>query len=286
MTWSKSVLADVGEAEAVIDDLFKCCDKDSNGVLCFAEVAALFKQLSPEQSSESAANAAVEALLLVDTDASRQLDRAEFGKLLGKVSDVAGTPLLEAAHKLHDSIQQQQPASQHHPSAAGASSQTPASKLEYNAPSPGHPSPPPPAAAAAAAADMGSSKAAEAADDDSKLLTLFALWDKTGDGRVSLQELCQGLAKFQPVKSKQDVLSLLRESASALALHDSNGDRQLDCTEFAAFMARFMHAAGFALAEVLDELLLLAATKPDSKKLARVLDDAQPQIEQLLSSKE
>jgi hypothetical protein len=59
----------------------------------------------------------------------------------------------------------------------------------------------------------------------------------------------------------QDVLSLLHESASALALHDANGDRQLDCSEFAAFMRRFMHAAGYALHEVLDELLLLAATK-------------------------
>jgi hypothetical protein len=53
-------------------------------VLCFAEVAALFKQLSPEQSSQSAANAAVEALLLVDGDTNQQLDRAEFGKLLAK----------------------------------------------------------------------------------------------------------------------------------------------------------------------------------------------------------
>jgi hypothetical protein len=59
----------------------------------------------------------------------------------------------------------------------------------------------------------------------------------------------------------QDVLSLLRESASALALHDSNADRQLDCSEFAGFMARFMAAAGYQLEQVLDELLLLAATK-------------------------
>jgi hypothetical protein len=53
-------------------------------LLCSAEVAALFRQLSPEQSSQSAANAAVEALLLVDADTNQQLDRAEFGKLLAK----------------------------------------------------------------------------------------------------------------------------------------------------------------------------------------------------------
>jgi hypothetical protein len=57
------------------------------------------------------------------------------------------------------------------------------------------------------------------------------------------------------------VLSLLRESASALALHDSNDDRQLDFAEFAAFMACFMSAAGYQLEQVLDELLVLAATK-------------------------
>jgi hypothetical protein len=244
-------------------------------------VSALFKQLSPDQSAESAANAAVEALLLVDADANRQLDRPEFGKLLAKVSDVAGVPLLEAAHKLHDSIQQHQQATEH----TSASSDPPAgSSAAQDSPPAGHNSAA--AAAAAAAAAGGSSDLAALPDDSSKLKALFELWDKSGDGRVSLQELCLGLAKFQPVKSKQDVLTLLRESASALAHHDSNADRLLDCSEFAGFMARFVSAAGYQLEQVLDELLLLAATKPDSKKLQRVLDDAQPQIEQLLSSKE
>jgi hypothetical protein len=58
-------------------------------------------------------------------------------------------------------------------------------------------------AAAAAAAAGGSSDLAALPDDSSKLKALFELWDKSGDGRVSLQELCLGLAKFQPVKSKQ-----------------------------------------------------------------------------------
>jgi uncharacterized protein with von Willebrand factor type A (vWA) domain len=72
------------------------------------------------------------------------------------------------------------------------------------------------------------------------------------------------------------VLSLLRESASALALHDSNDDRQLDFAEFAAFMGRFMSAAGYKLEQVLDELLLLAATKvraaePDARSRQHTL---------------
>lgn len=50
----------------------------------FSEVAAFFKQLAPAQSTESAANAAVEALLLSDSNGDRQLDRAEFEQLLVK----------------------------------------------------------------------------------------------------------------------------------------------------------------------------------------------------------
>jgi hypothetical protein len=68
------------------------------------------------------------------------------------------------------------------------------------------------------------------------------------------------------------VLSLLRESASALALHDTNDDRQLDFPEFAAFMARFMNAAGYKLDQVLDELLVLAATKVRAYRLSAVMN--------------
>jgi hypothetical protein len=110
------------------------------------------------------------------------------------VSDVAGLPLLKAAHKLHDSIQQQAgnaPSTKHNsPSAGASSSQAPGSIPKH----------------AAVAAGGSSSEAVLPGDDNDinrKLLALFEQWDKTGDGRVSLQELCQGLAKFQPVKSKQ-----------------------------------------------------------------------------------
>jgi hypothetical protein len=99
-------------------------------------------------------------------------------------------PLLEAAHKLHDSTQQGRTP------AAAPSSQPSASISVDNSASAGDHSTP------AAAAAAGVSEAG-LPDANSKLLALFELWDKTGDGRVTLQELCLGLAKFQPVKSKQ-----------------------------------------------------------------------------------
>jgi hypothetical protein len=36
-----------------------------------------------------------------------------------------------------------------------------------------------------------------------KLKALFQLWDLDGDGFVSFQELCIGLAKFKPIRHKQ-----------------------------------------------------------------------------------
>lgn len=61
--------------------------------------------------------------------------------------------------------------------------------------------------------------------------------------------------------SLQDVASLLREASSVLAVHDTDSDRQLDINEFSAFMSAYMAAAGYQLADVIDELILIAATK-------------------------
>jgi hypothetical protein len=99
-------------------------------------------------------------------------------------------PLLEAAHKLHDSTQQG-------PTPAAAHRSQPLASISIdNSPSAGDHS------TAAAAAASGVSEAG-LPDGNSKLLALFELWDKAGDGRVTFQELCLGLAKFTPVKSKQ-----------------------------------------------------------------------------------
>jgi hypothetical protein len=114
-----------------------------------------------------------------------------------RVSEVAGLPLLEAAHKLHDSTQQQQtPAAKQGSTPAAASNQAAASIHKQELPAAGD------AASASAAAVSGMSEAG-LPDANSKLLALFELWDKSGTGRITFEELCLGLAKFQPVKSKQ-----------------------------------------------------------------------------------
>lgn len=53
-------------------------------VLDFAEVTALFQQLAPAQSAQSAQNAAVEALLMADRTMDARLSRREFGLMLTK----------------------------------------------------------------------------------------------------------------------------------------------------------------------------------------------------------
>lgn len=53
-------------------------------VLDFGEVTTLFRQLAPQQSVESARNAAVEALLLADQNTDSRLNKREFGQLLTK----------------------------------------------------------------------------------------------------------------------------------------------------------------------------------------------------------
>lgn len=52
--------------------------------LDFHEVTALFQQLAPQQSAESAQNAAVEALLMSDKNTDTKLSKAEFAELLSK----------------------------------------------------------------------------------------------------------------------------------------------------------------------------------------------------------
>lgn len=46
----------------------------------------MLKKLSPQQSLASARNAAIEALLMCDTDADRKLDRSEFQTLIDRYS--------------------------------------------------------------------------------------------------------------------------------------------------------------------------------------------------------
>jgi hypothetical protein len=44
----------------------------------------LFQQLAPDQSTDSACNAAAEALLMVDDNSDRRLSKQEFQQLLHK----------------------------------------------------------------------------------------------------------------------------------------------------------------------------------------------------------
>jgi hypothetical protein len=96
-----------------VDQLFNTVDRGKDGSLDFGDVVYMLKRLSPDQSLESARNAAVEALLLIGrgeaalapptsaaTSAARRLDRADFRLLLDKVAAMAGVDLNEAAAKL------------------------------------------------------------------------------------------------------------------------------------------------------------------------------------------
>lgn len=51
---------------------------------------------------------------------------------------------------------------------------------------------------------------------------------------------------------------MISEAASILAKHDSDGDRRLQYDEFTTFLTRYMHAAGYNLVEVGDELMSIA----------------------------
>eukprot|EP00775_Hariotina_reticulata_P013202 gene13202-13333_t len=144
------------------------------------EAVLLFQQLAPDQSTESACNAAAEALLMADANSDERLSKREFQQLLSK------------------------------------------------------------------------------------------LWDKAGIGAICFEELCLGLAKFRPIHSKEDVLHTMTEAASILALHSNNSNMQLDLEGFATFMSRFMSAAGYQLDDVLEQLITLAATKPDTALLNAV----------------
>jgi hypothetical protein len=96
-----------------VDHLFDTVDRGKDGSLDFGDVVYMLKRLSPDQSLESARNAAVEALLLIGrgeaalapptsaaTSAARRLDRADFRLLLDKVAAMAGVDPAEAAEKL------------------------------------------------------------------------------------------------------------------------------------------------------------------------------------------
>ncbi|KAF8070893.1 hypothetical protein HT031_000974 [Scenedesmus sp. PABB004] len=257
-----------GDAAQAIAALFDAFDRERTEHLELSEVTALFHALSPELGGASAANAALEALLVADANLDQKLSRKEFEALLSKVSELAGVPLLETARKLLL-------ASTHAPAPPGEAAAAAAA-----------PAPPSEAAAAAAAAQAAEAAGAgpPAANGEAppsasrKLGALFALWSG-GAASVSFAQLCQGLAKLSslPTATKQDMAALLREAASVLAAHDADGDGALSSAEFAAFLRAYTAAAGFAQLEgVLDELLL-AASRRDSRSLQRSLEGAAPE---------
>lgn len=69
-------------------------------------------------------------------------------------------------------------------------------------------------------------------DDDSQLTTLFALFDRDGNGRITASELQAVMGRVAGERvSNEEVEAMIKEA-------DTNGDGVLDPSEFIAIMKK------------------------------------------------
>ena len=136
----------------------------------------MFQRLEPEQSSASAANAAVEALLEADSDCDERLSKVEFHRLLSRLCTTAGLTTEQGAQRLLDSLRGNSSGGMGGAMAAADAVKTVSQDGDI----------------------LGLRSASQNAVpvEHARLLALFQAWDSAGDGRICFNELCQGLAKL------------------------------------------------------------------------------------------
>ncbi|KAK9863505.1 hypothetical protein WJX84_003555, partial [Apatococcus fuscideae] len=165
-----------------MSELFRTFDRNSDGQISFAELAFAIKKLDTSSSLAEARSLGVDCLLLVDADSQRHLGEPEFAKFIQRLCILCGKKFTELADKLlalaHANL--------------GPSADDDSAMMELQESVTGRP-------------DAAQTLA------DRKVHHLFDLWDKDGDGKISLVELALGLRKFHPSASINEAASKAAE---------------------------------------------------------------------------
>eukprot|EP00884_Botryococcus_braunii_P015884 jgi/Botrbrau1/297/Bobra.0022s0263.1 len=211
-----------------MERLFRAFDKNSDGAIDFKELVFALKKLNPTDPLSEARTAAVEAMLLYDSDSSRTLDQLEFARFISRLFLLVGQQFGSLAEGLLEL-------------ALAADSevlQGPDQKL------------------ASSINSEGFEEQIYETLADRKLHTLFNLLDRNGDGRISFSELVMALRKF--ASSAASLNDAAADAADALLIFDTDADQHLDPREFASFIVTFADAVGTDFTGLADFLIMLA----------------------------
>eukprot|EP01025_Chloroclados_australasicus_P012167 TRINITY_DN1557_c0_g1_i1.p1 TRINITY_DN1557_c0_g1~~TRINITY_DN1557_c0_g1_i1.p1 ORF type:complete len:414 (-),score=67.41 TRINITY_DN1557_c0_g1_i1:282-1523(-) len=230
----------VGDADADAEEyeqedgrmrnLFALFDMDMDGKINFKEVVMGLKKVVPMLDMMKASEAAVQVLLLFDSDQDRQLDYKDFVRFMETFLKATKVEFSKVADKLLLAAARADP-----------------SEDEFKI-------------------DMEEVFRSSEFKTflDLRLHKIFWLWDKDQDGYISFKELCMGLTHFSPNQSLQETMKQALEllGKPERVEEDTEYKKKLDRSEFAHVLTKYVERSGASFHQVADYLVAMSVTEP------------------------
>ncbi|CAB9512864.1 Stress-induced-phosphoprotein 1 [Seminavis robusta] len=216
--------------------LFRLFDMDGDGTVSFSEIALGLFKLS-NSSIEDSTNSAVELLIMVEKDDSRELDFESFTRLILNFCAVGGMRFDEVADGLTILMCQPTVMTEQEMAQLLVADEMYSMAKDFQ---------------------DSSQEAIEVMDALSygKMHKLFTLWDENNDGALDYEELLKGMRKYQ---SAMDIDESVQRAALAMLAFDQDGNQKLDKEEFAHALTKFARGIEVDLHELIDFLVIVSA---------------------------
>eukprot|EP01024_Parvocaulis_polyphysoides_P006667 TRINITY_DN11840_c0_g1_i5.p1 TRINITY_DN11840_c0_g1~~TRINITY_DN11840_c0_g1_i5.p1 ORF type:complete len:418 (-),score=83.59 TRINITY_DN11840_c0_g1_i5:147-1400(-) len=212
-------------------NLFALFDMDMDGRINFKEVVMGLKKVVPMLDMVKASEAAVQVLLLFDSNQDRSLDYKDFVRFMGTFLKASKMEFSKVADKLL---------------LAAARSDPPEDEFKI---------------------DMEEVFRSSEFKTfmDLRLHKIFWLWDKDQDGYISFKELCMGLTNFSPdlglEETMKQALELLGKHGKATEI-EPEYKKKLDRSEFAHVITKYVERNGASFHQVADYLVAMSVSEP------------------------
>jgi len=211
--------------------LFSMFDQDSDGTIDFTELATYLYKIREDMSE--ATNEAIQFFLMLDKDDKRRLDFKMFVRLILHIFAGEGMNFFEAVDYLIEELKNVEITSADRKEITIAANNYRSHR------------------------DMAKNEkeVAEVADalNYAKLQKLFEMYDTSGEGMISLEELLLTCRKFHRTRGIP-LDSTVNETVTTMLNYDKDKNQNMDLNEFALCVVRFSKICHKELDEMIDFL--------------------------------
>jgi len=237
-------------------ELFSIFDQDSDETLDFVEVATAIYKLQGDMDKSSFQ--AMHFFLVLDKDDRRRLDYEQFVRLLLNVFAGYGVNFFKAAETLIEGMKKADDIGLWDLSTLKISENVYNSHRDM--------------------AKDGESDIFEVMNilQYAKLHDLFNLYDTSGDGMITLEELLLACRKFHKATRGIDIYSTINETTTTMLFYDEDKNQKLDKNEFALCVVRFAKVSYTDLPDMIDFLantIFLEENSPEEEEYMKFVVD-------------